>query len=131
MAPVQAEGRLSSLPVLSCRCTSAYGDLASAEQDLAGRKREKWAAWGSAVLSNIGLITGRKRTISNVPTAMTKQRMENTAESRVEGLKAEIAALEAEAGSAAGVDPGRLQEKQDIPGRGDLDLLRYDVLWVY
>jgi hypothetical protein len=31
MAPVQAEGRLSSLPVLSCRCTSAYGDLASAE----------------------------------------------------------------------------------------------------
>jgi hypothetical protein len=106
-------------------------DLATAEQDLAGRKREKWFAWGSAVISNIGLITGRKRTISNVPSAMGKQRMEDTAESRVEGLKAEIAALEAEAGSASGVDPGRLQEKQVIPGRGDLDLLRYDVLWVY
>jgi len=99
-------------------------DLAAAEQDLTGRKREKWAAWGSAVLSNIGLITGRKRTISYVPTAMGKQRMENTAESRVEALKAE-------SGSAGGVDPERLQEKQVVPARGDLDLLRYDVLWVY
>ena len=39
-------------------------DLAAAEQDLTGRKREKWAAWGSAVLSNIGLITGRKAVIN-------------------------------------------------------------------
>jgi hypothetical protein len=107
-------------------------DLATAEQDLAGRKREKWAAWGSAVLSNIGLITGRKRTISYVPTAMGKQRMENTAESRVEALKAEVAALEAEAGSTAGVDPERFEEKQVVPaGQGGVDLLRYDVLWVY
>ena len=43
----------------------------------------------------------------------------------------EIAALEAESGSAGGVDPERLQEKQVVPARGDLDLLRYDVLWVY
>jgi Helicase HerA, central domain len=106
-------------------------DLATAEQDLAGRKREKWVAWGSAILSNIGLITGRKRTISNVPTAMGKQRMEDTAESRVEALKAEVAALESEMASLAGVDADRLQEKQVVPARGDLDLLRYDVLWVY
>ena len=107
-------------------------DLAAAEQDLAGRKREKWMAWGSAVLSNIGLITGRKRTISHVPTAMGKQRMENTAESRVEALKAEVAALEAEAASMAGVDPARFQEKQLVPAsQGGVDLLRYDVLWVY
>jgi hypothetical protein len=106
-------------------------DLAAAEQDLAGRKREKWAAWGSAVLSNIGLITGRKRTISNVPTAMSKQRMEDTAESRVEALRAEVAALEAEAASGAGVDPARFQQTQAVPARGGVDLLRYDVLWVY
>jgi hypothetical protein len=106
-------------------------DLAAAEQDLSGRKREKWAAWGNAVLSNIGLITGRKRTISNVPTAMSKQRMEDTAESRVEALRAEVAALEAEAASGAGVDPGRFEQQQVVPARGGLDLLRYDVLWVY
>ena len=106
-------------------------DLAAAEQDLTGRTREKWAAWGNAVLSNIGLITGRKRTISNVPTAMSKQRMEDTAESRVEALRAEVAALEAEAASGAGVDPGRFEQQQVVPARGGLDLLRYDVLWVY
>ena len=88
-------------------------------------------AWGSAVLSNIGLITGRKRTISNLPTAMGKQRMEDTAESRVEALKAEVAALEAEAASGAGVDPARFQQTQAVPARGGVDLLRYDVLWVY
>jgi len=107
-------------------------DLAAAEQDLAGRKREKWAAWGSAVLSNIGLITGRKRTISNVPTAMSKQRMENTAESRVEALRAEVAALETELSSAVTVDTDRLQERLVVPAiQGGVDLLRYDVLWVY
>ena len=39
-------------------------DLAVREQDLAGRKSEKWVALGSAVLQNIGLFTGRKRTIT-------------------------------------------------------------------
>ena len=106
-------------------------DLATAEQDLAGRKREKWVAWGSAVLSNIGLITGRKRTISNLPTAMGKQRMEDTAESRVEALRAEVAALEVEGASGVGVDPARFQQTQAVPVRGGVDLLRYDVLWVY
>jgi len=106
-------------------------DLASAEQDLSGRKREKWAAWGNAVISNIGLLTGRKRTISNVPTAMSKQRMEDTAESRVEALRAEVAALETEAASGGAVDPGRFEQQQVVPARGGVDLLRYDVLWVY
>ena len=107
-------------------------DLAAAEQDLTGRKREKWMAWGSAVLSNIGLVTGRKRTISNVPTAMSKQRMENTAESRVEALKAEIAALEAETSAASPEVAGRFEEKTVVPAaQGGVDLLRYDVLWVY
>jgi hypothetical protein len=106
-------------------------DLAAAEEELTGRKREKWFAWGSAVISNIGLITGRKRTISNVPTAMSKQRMEDTAESRVEALRAEVAALEAQAAGGAAVDPGRFEAQQVVPARGGLDLLRYDVLWVY
>jgi hypothetical protein len=107
-------------------------DLAAAEQDLVGRKREKWISWGSAVLSNIGLITGRKRTISNVPTAMSKQRMENTAESRVEALKAEIAALEAETSMGSPDIAGRFEEKTVVPAaQGGVDLLRYDVLWVY
>jgi len=108
-------------------------ELSAAEQELAGRKREKWVSWGSAVLSNIGLITGRKRTISNIPSAMSKQRMEDTAESRVEARKAEIAALEAELASAAPLAAAdRFEEKAVVPAaKGGVDLLRYDVLWVY
>jgi len=107
-------------------------DLAAAEEALAGRKREKWVAWGSAVLSNIGLITGRQRTISNLPTAMSKQRMEDTAESRVEALRAEVAALEGELTSTAPVAGDRFEEKLVVPAvQGGVDLLRYDVLWVY
>jgi hypothetical protein len=107
-------------------------DLAAAEEALTGRKREKWVAWGSAVLSNIGLITGRKRTISNLPTAMSKQRMEDTAESRVEALRAEVAALEGELVSAAPASGDRFEERTVVPAiQGGVDLLRYDVLWVY
>ncbi|HVD77474.1 MAG TPA: helicase HerA-like domain-containing protein, partial [Vicinamibacteria bacterium] len=58
-------------------------ELATAEQELAGRKTEKWAALGTAILSNIGLVTGRKRTITGAGSVLTKNRMENTAESRV------------------------------------------------
>ena len=66
-----------------------------------------------------------------MPTAMSKQLMEDTAETRVEALRAEVAALEAETASGAAVDPGRFEQQQVVPARGGLDLLRYDVLWVY
>ena len=48
-------------------------DLAAQEQDLEGRKSEKWVALGSAVLSNIGLFTGRKRTISGAGTVALQE----------------------------------------------------------
>ena len=54
-------------------------------QELSGRKQEKWVALGSAVLSNIGLLAGRKRTVSGVSSVLSKNRMEDTAEARVDG----------------------------------------------
>lgn len=107
------------------------GELAAREQDLAGRKSEKWAAIGTAILSNLGLLTGRKRTISGAGTVLSKNRMENTAEARVEALKAEIADLQGELETLASVDTARFQEKLVVPSKGDLKILRYDVLWVY
>ena len=106
-------------------------ELAAAEQELAGRKTEKWAALGTAILSNIGLVTGRKRTITGAGSVLTKNRMENTAESRVEGLRAEVAELENELGGPAGVDPERLQARAVVPSRTDVKVLRYDLVWVY
>jgi len=106
-------------------------DLAAREQDLAGRKTEKWAALGGALLSNLGLFTGRKRTITGAGSVLSKNRMENTAESRVEAIKAEIAELEQKLAGLADVEPGRITETTLVPARGGVKILRYEILWVY
>ena len=82
-------------------------DLAVREQEVAGRKQEKWLAVGSAVLKNIGLLTGRKRSVSGVGSVLTKNRMEDTAEARLEALRAEVAELEEQLAEAPEVDPAR------------------------
>jgi hypothetical protein len=106
-------------------------ELAMREQELTGRKSEKWLALGSAVLQNIGLFTGRKRTISGAGTVLTKSRLEDGAEARVEALRAEVARLEQEAAARATIDPGRFAEQELVPAKTGVKLLRYDLLWVY
>jgi len=106
-------------------------ELASREMDLSGRKAEKWAAIGSAVLANIGLLTGRKRRITGAGSVLSKSRMENNAESRVETLRAEVARLEGELESLLSVDPARFTEETLLPSSAGLEILRFDLLWVY
>jgi hypothetical protein len=106
-------------------------DLAIKEQELSGRKTEKWTAIGTAILSNIGLFTGRKRTISGTSAVLTKNRMENTAEARVEAMRAEVTDLEAKVAEWGAVDASRFEERPLVPGRSDVKILRYDLLWVY
>jgi hypothetical protein len=106
-------------------------DLAVREQEVAGRKQEKWLAIGSAVLSNIGLFTGRKRSVTGVGSVLSKNRMEGTAEARLEALRAEVAELERQLAEATTVDPERFVEEALAPVRGGVGLLRYDLLWVY
>jgi DNA helicase HerA-like ATPase len=106
-------------------------ELAVREQELAGRKQEKWLAVGSAVLRNIGLLTGRKRSVSGVGSVLSKNRMEGTAEARLEGLRAETAELERQLAEATEVDPARLVEESLAPVRGGVELIRYEIIWVY
>jgi hypothetical protein len=106
-------------------------DLAAGEQEVSGRKKEMWLALGTAVLNNIGLITGRKRTVSGVGSVLTKNRMEGTAAARVEALQAEVADLERQLAEATEVDPGRLVEETIAPVRGGVELIRYDLIWVH
>jgi hypothetical protein len=113
------------------RLEQKKGELEARQRDLEGRRTEKWVALGSAVLSNIGLFTGRKRTISGAGTVVSKNRMEGTAEARVEALKAEIADLEQELAAHSTVDPGRLQSSTVVPTRTQVKLLRYGLVWVY
>ncbi|HSB62479.1 MAG TPA: hypothetical protein VLI67_12215, partial [Vicinamibacteria bacterium] len=106
-------------------------ELAAREQDLAGRKGEKWLALGSALLRNIGLLTGRKRTISGAGTVLSKSRLEDTAEARVLALRAEVADLERELLAHTEPDPARFEEQRLLPPRAGVKLLRYDLVWVY
>ena len=106
-------------------------DLAVREQEVAGRKQEKWLAIGSAVLRNIGLLTGRRRSVSGVGAVLSKNRMEGTAEARAEALRAEVADLERQLAEATEVDPARLVEETLAPVRGGVEILRYEIVWVY
>jgi hypothetical protein len=106
-------------------------DLAVREQEVAGRKQEKWLAVGSAVLRNIGLLTGRKRSVSGVDSVLSKNRMEGTAEARLEALRADVAELERQLAETTSVDPARLVEESLAPVRGGVGLLRYDLIWVH
>ena len=83
------------------------------------------------MLQNIGILTGRKRTISGVGTAISKNRMEDNAEGRAAALREEIAELEEKLLALTEVDPGRFQEKDLVPAPSDVEVLRRDLLWVY
>jgi Helicase HerA, central domain len=130
-ARLQAAGGGASTQKLQDQIDKKKRDLAIREQELSGRKTEKWTAVGTAILSNIGLFMGRKRTISGASAVLTKNRLENTAEARVEALRAEVADLESQLTSVSAVDPARFEEKTLVPSTGDVSVLRYDILWVY
>jgi hypothetical protein len=133
---LQAAGGGGSVEKLRDRLEKKRRELATREQDLSGRKQEKWVAIGSTALSALGgLLGGRKRGISGALSsargALSKNRMESTAETRVEGLTAEIAEIEAEITTLAEVDPARFEERPLVPSRTSVKVLRYDVVWIY
>lgn len=126
-----AEGGKARRAKLEERLAKKRQELAIREQEMAGRRTEKWAALGSAVLSNLGLLRGRKRTISGVGSVLSKNRLENAAEAKVEAQRAEIQGLELELAALADVDPERFERKEVVPGKSDLTVLRREIVWVY
>ena len=100
------------------------------EEEVEGRRQEKWFAVGKAVLRMTGLL-GRRRSSSGVSTVLTKDRLEDKAEARLEAARAVLADLERELAEILDVDPRRLQEETLTPGRGGVQVLRRDLVWVY
>ncbi len=128
---LSAAGDAASVDKLADKLEKKRADLAVREQDLSGRKQEKWLAVGGAILSNLGLFSGRKKTITGAGAVVSKNRMENTAEARVEALQAEIAALEAELAELRTIDPARFEETTLVPARSAVKILRCEIVWVY
>jgi hypothetical protein len=121
----------SSVEKLRDKLEKKKRDLEARRQELSGRRTEKWVATGAAILSNIGLLVGKKRTISGASTVLAKNRMENSVEAKVAGLEAEVAELEGQLGRIAAVDAARFESQTLVPGRGEVKILRYDLVWVY
>ncbi|MFN8096406.1 MAG: ATP-binding protein, partial [Vicinamibacteria bacterium] len=132
-ARLAGEGGGAAAAKLREKADKKRQELAVREQEASGRRQEKWMAIGSAVLRNIGLLTGRRRSVSvsGVGSVLSKNRMEDNAEARVEALRAELAQLEQQLAAATQVDPARLEEQALVPARGSVKLLRCDFLWVY
>jgi hypothetical protein len=113
----------------------AKRDLQAAEQELSGRKKQKWFSVGTAILGGI-LSGGRglartRRGLSGMGTVLNQDRMEGAVESRVERHRAEVEELDRQVTALMVVDSTRFEEKTLTPARRDVDLLRYDLLWVY
>jgi hypothetical protein len=105
--------------------------LQSKRSEAKSRKFEKWISLFMAILSNITIITGRKRTVTGAGSVLTKNRMENTSEARADQLEAEVKSLEEQISALSLVDPSRFEQRLVKPAKTDVALIRYDLLWVY
>jgi hypothetical protein len=115
---------------LERRLQSKRATLSTKQAEIKSRGLEKWASLGTSILSNLGLFTGRKRTVTGVGGVLSKQRMESTARSASERLQMEVADLEAQIDELGDVDPLRFETRVVKPSRNDIAVLRYDILWI-
>jgi hypothetical protein len=69
--------------------------------------------------------------VTGAASVLSKNRMENSAEARVEALETEIRDLEEQVRGAGNVDPTRLTEETLTPRRSAVKILRYDIAWVW
>jgi hypothetical protein len=115
---------------IRARLAKKKATLTLREEEVEGRRQEKWFAIGRTVLKMTGLL-GRRRSASGVDSVLTKNRLEDKAEARLEATRAEVADLERELAEIVDVDSGSLEEKTLRPTRGGVKVLRYDLVWVY
>ena len=104
-------------------------DLAAAEASEQSRSMETMATGLGAAVDILGGLLGKRKSlrVGRVGSVLTKRRLEGTAESKVEGLKAEVAALEAK---LAPPDASRFEKVNVVPAAAHLDVLSIGVAWI-
>ena len=115
---------------IEAKLQSKRATLASKESEVRARGLEKWVSLGTSILSNMSILTGRKRTVTGVGGVLSKQRMESTGRSAIERLRAEVAELEAQLEEVSSVDPARFESRSIKPAKSDVAVIRYDILWI-
>jgi len=104
-------------------------DLAAAEQAEKARSMETMATMAGAAMDVLGGLFGKRKSlkVGKVGSVLSKKRMEDAAETKIETLKAELAELEAK---VAAPDPARFEKVEVIPNKTGVDLLGVGVAWV-
>ncbi|HEX5854454.1 MAG TPA: helicase HerA-like domain-containing protein [Thermoanaerobaculia bacterium] len=104
-------------------------DLAAAEAAEQSRSMETMATGLGAAVDLLGGLLGKRKSlrVGRIGSVLTKHRMEGTAESKVEGLKAEVAALEAK---LAPPDAARFEKVNVVPAAAHVDVLSIGVAWI-
>ena len=108
-----AAGTNPKRDAIQAKIDKARSDLALKEREASGRKMEKWASVGTAILGNLGVFTGRSKRVktTGLGSVLSKSRMEGTAAQRKETLQARIRELEAELGEVQNVNPSRFERR--------------------
>jgi len=129
-ARVAAAGGGKAAQALQKKLDRKRLELQHAAEQLESRRTEKWAEVGGAAMHTLGLLLGTKRSLRGVGGALSKQRMEDQAQSKVELLQQEVASLEAELREATAVRPERFKRERVVPGPRDWSLLRVAVAYL-
>jgi uncharacterized protein DUF87 len=129
-ARVAAAGGGKAAQALEKKLDRKRLELQHAAGQLEARRTEKWAQVGGAAMDALGLFLGTKRSLRGVGGALSKQRMEEQAQSKVELLQQEVASLEAALREATAVNPERFHRERVVPGPRDWSLLRVAVAYL-
>ena len=108
-------------------------DIATRSQEIKGRKFEKWMSVLSAILANLNVFTGKSKRVktTGMGGVLTKNRMENTAESRKESLEAQLQQLRDQRAALDAPDIARFETRTVKPAKTDVSIVRYELTWVY
>ncbi len=132
--------RLTATPGVSAKRTALetkiaklQRDIATKEQEVKGRKWEKWLSVFTVVFRNLASLSGGKGKVSTTGMGgvLTKNRMENTAEQRKASLEAQLQEAQQQLAEVSTPDPSRFERRVIKPAKTDVSLIRYDVVWVY
>jgi len=115
---------------LQTKIDTKRASVSDRKSEVSARGMEKWASLGTSILANIGLLSGKKKTVTGVGGVLSKQRMESTARNRVERLEDEVATLEEELARISDIDTTRFETRSLKPAKTDVAIIRYDILWV-
>lgn len=118
---------------LDAKIAKLERDIATKSQELKGRRFEKWMSVFTALLANLNVFTGKSKRVktTGMGSVLTKNRMENTAESRKEALEAQVAELKAQREEMDAPDITRFEPRTIKPAKTDVSIVRYEVAWVY